>query len=416
MNNNEYQTLGMTQHMLREFRAQCNQRQESEQQRQQFQADYPRLGNELLDYPIFTNHTCPQHAATELLAPEMNEAHCQRWRFFFTPDPHQLPHESHALALNQQLAMLKHQYRTATSPRLAALFAAVLTIILLVMRGHFLLPLAPIGALAWYWLRSERQSRQARQDLIQHLEQMKTLHQQQETLQHQLASLPPTATLEHMQQCYQQAIAQLFRRTLQRVLRPHELDDLHKVLSKRHWQGFITESWGHLQLPLHGKADKQIHTLLLDSANNGLMAMQNAAHGRKGDNIFRVQYLHLWVLTERGLLLGCGYYDRVTDQFLQEQYEFYPYAQLTQVRLSEQTLPELPALKAALPDNVHRHYFHAPVTVLSVTTASGKTHECSILPTSPRHEWRDSYGLDTDIHRLNRHLHERIVGVSAQAA
>ena len=75
MNNNEYQTLGMTQHMLREFRAQCNQRQESEQQRQQFQADYPRLGNELLDYPIFTNHTCPQHAAPELLAPEMNEAH-----------------------------------------------------------------------------------------------------------------------------------------------------------------------------------------------------------------------------------------------------------------------------------------------------------------------------------------------------
>lgn len=416
MNNNEYQTLGMAQHMLREFRTQCNQRQETDQQHPQFQVVPPHLSNELLEYPIFTNHTCAKQTATELLAPEITESHYQRWLFFFTPDAHQLPHESHILSLNQQLVMHKHQYRSATSPRLAVLLVAVLITIMLVMRGHFFLSSIPIGLLIGYWLHSERQLRHIRQNLIQQLQQIKTLKQQQKLLQQQLTHLPAPATLKNMQQHYRQAIEQLFRCTLQQVLPPHELDTLDNVLEKHHWQGFIAESWGHLQLPLHSKAEKPIYSLLLDSANHSLIAMQNVAHGRKGDNIFRVQYLHVWVMTERGLLLGCGYYDRVMDQFLHEQYEFYPYTQLTQVRLSEQTLPELPVLKTALPDNVHRHYFHAAVTVLSVTTMNGKIHECALLPTSPRPEWRDNYQLDTDIHRLNRCLHERSISINARAA
>lgn len=415
MDNNEYQTLGMSQHMLREFRAQCNQRQADAQQRQHTPPDYPRYADELLQYPIFTNHTCPNHTATELLK-GVQEEQCQRWRFFFTPDPKQLPHESQWLAMNQQLAMLKHQYRTATSPRLAALAAAVLSIILLVMRGHFLLPAIPILMLSGYWYHSGRHLRQARHRLIGHLETMQRLSAQVEQFQHQLDSLPPPATPEHLQQRYQTAVETLFRNTLSHVLRPHEIGDLSRVLGKQRWQGFITESWGHLQLPLNLPENAQISPLLLDEANTGLAAMQNAAHGRKGDNIFRVQYLNLCILTQRGLLLGFAYYDRVMDEFLYEQHLFHPYQHITEVSFTEQTLPNHATLKQWLPDNVYRHYFHAPVTVLSIHTQTGKHHTCAALPTSPRPLWRDLYGLDNDTGRLSRHLRERVYGLNAEAA
>lgn len=419
MTNNEYQTLGMNQHMLREFRAQCNQREQEAADAQKIKIEYPNFGNEVLAYPIFSNHACNDQSAEELLSSGIQEEDCQRWHFFYAPDPNKLPHEPRWEAMNQELAELKSHYRNMTSPRLAVFTEAMLVIIALVMRGHFLLPILPILLLVGYWRYSELGLRQARQDLITHLKQMAALHEQKENIKFQLGSLPPPAEVTHLTQRYQQAVEQLLRNTLLHVLRPHELGNLSDVLQKYRWEGFITESWGYLQLPLKAQENSEISQILLDEGNITLTALQRELHGRKGETLFRVQYLHVWLLTESGLLHGYAYYDRVMDHFLYEQHEFYPYAQLSYSRVTEQPLPEQAILKQRLPDELQRRYFRQPLAILSVGTTAGKNYECAMLPATEhplrQHEWLDRYGLDADISRLNRRLHERMYG-SAQAA
>jgi hypothetical protein len=419
MTNNEYQTLGMSQHMLREFRVQCNQREQAALDADKQPIAYPSFSQELLTYPIFSNHACNDQNAQELLAEGVQEDDCQRWRFFYTPDPDKLPHESRWELMNQQLATLKHRYRNMTSPRLAVFSGAVLMIIFLVMRGHFLLPALPILLLVWYWHYSGENLRQARLELITHLQQMGELHEQAATIRHQFDSLPPPAEVGHLKQLYHKAVEQLLRNTLLHVLRPHELGNMADVLKKYRWEGFITESWGLLQVPLKSQENSEISQTLLDESNIALSALQRELNGRKGETLFRVQYLHIWLLTESGLLHGYAYYDRVMDYFLHEEHAFYPYAQLAHSRITEQPLPEQASLKQHLPDTLHRRYFRQPLTIFSVGTVAGKNHECALLPATerPLHQtqWLDSYGLDADVSRLNRRLHERMYG-SAQAA
>lgn len=420
MKNNEFQTLGMTQHMLREFRAQCNHRAAEALKAQQIQLDYPQFAQELLTYPLFTNPACGNQTGEEFFNPNAQEEHCRRWLHFFTPDANQLPQEAQWQAMEQQLALLKHRYRSATSPRLAAFTAAMLTLILLLMRGHFLLATAPIAAVIGYWMRTEQQAKQARQDLLAHLAEMDKLHTQKENLLHQFASLPPPAEQTDFHQRYQQAKTRLLQNTLLHLLRPHQLGDLNKVLKQQQWVGFINESWGYLQIPLKAQRNSKIARLLLDEQQPTLMALQTEHHERSSETLFRVQYVHLWLLTPSGLLLGYAYYDRVTDQFLYEQHEFHPYSQLTHIRTTEQPLPEHSVLKERLPETLYRRYFRQPLSVLSIGTNAGKLYECALTSAAEdlaaTQRWNAAHGLDSDVSHLSRQLHQRVHGSTAAVA
>lgn len=401
----------MSQYMLREFQEQCKQ-QEAAKQADNLKLEYQQFNHEVLTYPIFSNHACGNHDAKELLKTGSEEAYCERWSFFYAPDPWKLPQIAYQQQMDTQLAALKQRLFTLNSPRLILFSATFISIILLVMRGHFLLPALPILALAWYWRVSERKIRATQQALQQHLDKMQALNEQKEGIAHQLESLPPPTGLAQLNADYHQAVAELFQNTLRQVLPPSECHDLSKTLQQQRWEGFITDSWGYLQLPLAAQQHSIIKHTLLDEAHIPLIAMQDDPYGRKGHSLYRVQYLHIWILTQRGLVMRQGYFDRVAKQFLFEQQEFYPYKQLVHLELTEQTLPEEPLLKQRLPAPLYQRYFEQPVSILSLKTVTGKTHECATLPVSERpfqqREWQERYGLDADMQRLNRCLHQRL--------
>gem|GEM_PF-2115459 len=411
MTNNEYQSMAMSQYMLREFREQCKQ-QEAAAQADDLKLEYQQFNQEVLTYPIFSNHACGNHDAKELLGTGSEEAFCERWSFFYAPDPWKLPQIAYQQQMDTQLAALKQRLFALNSPRLVLFSATFIIIILLVMRGHFLLPALPILALAWYWRVSERNIQTTQQALQQHLEKMQALDVQKEGIAHQLESLPPPTGLAQLNADYRQAVQELFQNTLRQVLPPSECTDLSTTLQQQRWEGFITESWGYLQLPLAAQQHSIIKHTLLDAAHIPLIALQDDPHGRKGHNLYRVQYLQLWILTQRGLVMRQGYFDRVAKQFLFEQQEFYPYKQLLHLELTEQPLPEEPLLKQRLPAHLYKRYFEQPVSILSLKTVTGKMHECATLPVNERpfqqREWQERYGLDTDMQRLSRCLHQRL--------
>lgn len=411
MTNNEYQSMAMSHYMLREFQEQCKQ-QEAAKQADDLKLEYQHFNQEVLTYPIFSNHACGNHDATELLSTGSEEAYCERWRFFYEADPWKLPQIAYQQQMDTQLAALKQRLLMLNSPRLVLFSATFIIIILLVMRGHFLLPALPILALAWYWRVSEHKIQATQQALQQHLDKMQALDAQAEGIAHQLESLPPPTGLAQLHADYRQAVKELFQNTLQQVLPPSECQDLSKTLQQQRWEGFITESWGYLQLPLAAQQHSAIKHTLLNATHIPLIALQDDPHGRKGQSLYRVQYLHIWILTQQGLVMRQGYFDRVAKQFLFEQQEFYPYKQLTHWELTEQTLPEESLLKQRLAPHLYQRYFERPVSILSFKTVSGKTHECATLPVSERpfqqREWQERYGLDTDMQRLSRCLHQRL--------
>ncbi len=416
MTNTEYETLAMSHHMLRELQAQRKQEEATSEAQANRKPDYQQFEGEVLAYPIFSNHACGNHDAKELLKVGSEEAYCERWSFFYAPDPWKLPQIEYQKQMEAHLETLRQRLLNLNSPRLILFVATFFTIILLVARGHFLLPLLPILGLTYYWYRSGKKIQQTQQALDEHLDKMHTLETQQRIMAHQLDSLPPPAGLGQLNRQYQQAVETLFRNTLLHHLNPVELGDLAQTLKKQRWEGFITESWGNLQLPLPSYTQTDLQRRLLAEANIPLSAMQDDPFERKGHSLFRLQYLHVWIVTQQGLLMGRGYFDRVANQFLYEQHEFYPYAQLAHIELTEQVLPELPILKERLPETIYQRFFQQPVTLLSVGTHGGKTYECATLPISERPfrqtEWKDRYGLDSDMQRLNRCLHQRLYEVA----
>lgn len=413
MTNNEYQAMAMSLHMLREFQAQRKQEAEAASAAEaNNKPDYQHFDSEVLAYPIFSNHACGNHDAKELLKAGSEEAYCERWSFFYAPDPWKLPQIEYQKQMEAHLDTLRQRLLNLNSPRLILFVATFFTIILLVARGHFLLPLLPILALMYYWRLSGIKIQQTQQALDEHLDKMHTLETQQKGMAQQLESLPPPAGLGQLNRQYQQAIETLFRNTLLHQLNPAELGDLSQTLKKQRWEGFITESWGNLQLPLPAQANTDLNRRLLAEANIPLSAMQDDPFERKGHSLFRLQYLQVWILTQQGLLMGRGYFDRVANHFLYEQHEFYPYTQLAHIEMAEEVLPELAILKERLPETIYQRFFQQPVTVLSVGTSSGKIYECASLPVSERPfrqtEWKDRYGLDSDMQRLNRCLHQHL--------
>ncbi|HRJ52999.1 MAG TPA: hypothetical protein PLE99_09530 [Candidatus Thiothrix moscowensis] len=410
MTNNEYQTLGMSQYMLREFRDRCNLREQAAADAH-LKTDYPVLPDQVWSYPIFNNHACGHQAARELLEAESPEE-CCRWRFFFAPEPGTLPHVNLRATMQGQLATLKSRYRSATSPVNFFLFTGGLLSALLLLE-HPALAVIPLGAGFWYWLQSHQNIAKAKTQLLAHIHKTVEIAEHQTTLEAQLSEIPEPASQADMQECYQLATGRLLRNTLLHLLRPHEIGELDQTLAKYNWSGFITESWGHLQVPLAANDGSEIQQMLLNPENIPLSALQTDLAGRKGNNIYRLQYLHLWVMTKQGLLMGRALYDRVMDHFLYEEHEFYPYAQLKHIRMTEQALPEQPTLKERLPEHLYRRYFRQSLGILSVGTTEGKTYECALLPANERPlrpaTWLDLYGLDTDMTRFARQLHEHLL-------
>lgn len=397
MDNKQYQALGMSQHMLREFQAQRKANVEAAHQQQAVFA-YQQFNSDVLSYPIFSNRTCSTVEATALRSRADDLGFCQRWRFFYEPETEKLPQNDYQQGLEAHTHVLEQRLRSLNSPRLAIFAATFLLVIWLMARGHFLLVAFPIIGLVGYWLFAERKIRQVQAQLKHHYAELEQFLAHRAQMAAQLSGLPLPAAFSHFQQLYQRAIQQLFAHTVAQVLAEHEYADITQVLKKQGWQGFIGESWGYLQ-PHQPFTDKQ-HIALSAFCDDPT---------RKGHTLFRLQYLQVWVATQRGLLLGQAYYDRVADQFLYEQHEFFSYAELRHVMFSEQIL-DAPALHEQLPSDVYERFFHKPTKCLRLTTASGQVLEFVALPSAERPlrqtVWKDQYGLNGDLEHLNRCLHE----------
>lgn len=410
MTNNEYQMLGMSQYMLREFRERCNQH-EQEATETDTKIEYPHYNNEILGYSIFNNHACSPQNAEELIAIGVPENY-RHWRFFFKPEPEQLPHLNQLSLMKQQKEQLEQSVRTTTAPLMLLAGVAIASFILLLLRGHQALSWVTLMIGLSLWFFSSEKTRALHEKQAEHNKETWQLAEQHNSLLSQLEGLPSPASLTELSERYRSAVGRLLRDALLEVLRPHEIGNLTDTLHNKLWDGFITESWGYLQVPLKAQEGSEINRILLNPESISLNALQDEAYGRKRLNIYRVQYLHIWILTGQGLLMGRAWFDRVTDNFLYEEHEFYPYAQLTHVRITEQILPEYPALKERFPDNIHRRFFRQSVTTISIGTTLGKTYECALPPASERStrqtEWLDRYGLDSDMSRLNRRLHEHL--------
>lgn len=406
MDNKQYQAFGMSQYMLREFQAQRRATAEAANQEQTGFA-YQHFSGDLLDYPIFSNPACSNIEATVLRHKADDLNYCQRWRFFYEPDVQQLPQNDYQQRLEDHTQVLEQRLRSVNSPRLATFAAMFSLVVWLVARGHFVLVAFPIMVLAGYWLLTENKIRQVQAVLQHHYAELEQFLVHREQMAEQLKQLPLPIPLSHFQQGYQRAIEQLLTHTVAQVLAEHEYADINQVLKKQGWQGFIGESWGYLQTqqPVAVQQSPAFTALRDDPL-------------RKGQPLFRLPYLQVWIATQRGLLLGRAYYDRVADQFLYEQHEFFSYAELRHVALTEQVL-DFPVMQARLPSELYARFFQQPVKCLRISTTNGQALEFVALPHSERplrHTlWKDLYGLNADLEHLSRCLYEYLYSRQAAA-
>lgn len=371
-------------------------------------AAYQAYNNEVLTYPVFSNHACQDHDARELLGSTVSDDYCRRWLYFHTPDTRKLPHETYVQELKQQEAGLQQQMVALNAPRLALFSVALVFIVILAARGHFLWTLLPIAITLVYALHSEPALRQKRQQLLHTMRHGRQTSLQYRELKEQLDCLPPAATVRQLGLLYQQAIAYLLRQTLSSLLPPAALADLPASLQRRHWQAFALESWGLLQAPLLGKTGAG--QWLLDGHNRMAWAFQPPLG--KQPALYRLTYLQVWVLTERGVAIGSGYYDRVADQFGYARHEFLPYGHIRGFHLREGLLPEVPTIRQNLPDTLYQQQFRHPVQILVLETEHGKTYRCAApLARDMRHSQvytLETVGLNTDLQQFKRLLHEKI--------
>jgi hypothetical protein len=405
MNNNDNDNMARGHYVFLDFLAE---RKRKEQQDQETDPAYETYNDEVLTYPVFSNHACHDHDARELLGKPIADDYCRRWLHFHTPDTQKLPHAAYAHVLVEQKADMCKQLASLNAPRLAVFSAAIFFIVILTARGHFMLPLLPIALTACFWLYTESSLRHKRQQLVQHTEHLQDLSLQYQELNEQLECLPPAAPATQFAQLYQRAIGQLLHKTLSSLLHPHELDDLPAALRQRQWPAFALESWGILQAPL--KATPKINEWLLAEENRLSLAFQPAAG--KQAALYRITYLQLWILTERGLAMGSGYYDRVADQYIHTRHEFLPYTDLVSFHLSEEILPESPELKQCMPETVYHQHFRKPVQVLTLETNRGKTYAyAAALAHEMRHSQTaslETVGLNPDLQQFKRLLHEKL--------
>lgn len=408
MDNKEFHTRMMSQYMLREFQAQ----RKADAANLEFAPRYQQFNDELLQYPIFSNHACSDQNAAELLEHHTDLAYCQRWRFFYDPQPEKLPQNAYQEELIQQKLQLEQKLRSLNSPRLILFAATFLLTIVLVMQGKFLLPFVPITLLVAYWVWSGRHVRQVQAQLDRHYAEIDRLLQQRDTMAHQMASLPPAAHVADFHVLAQRAIGQVLDKTLAQVLPVHERSDLRQALRKRGWEGYLFETWGYLQLALPSQAAHPLRGHLLDVAQAKLCAFQDLQPARSG-SLFRLPYLQVAILTQQGLLLGRCFYDRVADRLLGEQYEFFSYTRLQHVQVAEQALPPISGWEEMLPPAVKRRFFQHAVPVLSILPANTAAVELAGLPKGEKQSasqfWRDYYGLDNDLHRFGRALLARLL-------
>ena len=411
MNNHDYHQRVMTQYTLREY---TQQRQATVQATNETPTPlYQTYADEVLHYPIFTNHACHEHTAKALLGKNLSEDYCRRWLYFHTPDVAKLPHVNYAEQLFTQHTTLRQQLRAIHAPRLALFSLVFLLVIILTARGHFLTTLLPITLLTIFWQYSETAVRRKETEITVHIQHLLKLRSQYWELQDQLDYLPPVIAYPHFAKHYQQAIQNLLCQTLNSLLRPHELANINDALHKRQWRVFGLESWGLLQLPLGNTP--AIQQWLLTDENRVLAALQPAT--QQHATLYRLTYWHLWVLTDQGILMGSAFYERVADQCLQVQQEFIPYTQIAAFEMAQALLPEVSELKTLLPEAVYQTYFQQPVPILTLQTKRGTRWQCAALPQRlacqpsgkpAKFDELARAGITTDLRELEHLLHARL--------
>lgn len=410
MNDSAYHQRVLVQHALREY-TEFRQRAEKTATNDTSSLIYQQYDDNLLSYPIFYNGACKQHATAKTLQDKaLQDDYCRRWLYFHTPDVAQLPHIPYAAQLMEEAQKLGQQLRTQQAPRLALFSLVFVLVIFLSARGHFGLTLLPITLLTAFWLYTDKGIQKKQLEMQRHKQALLDLREQYWQLQDQLASLPTVVEYTHFTHCYKLAVKRLLRQALGSLLHPQELSNIRENLNKRQWRLFGLESWGVLQLPL--QQDTELHQWFFTNENHMISALQPVT-STQPHTLYRLTYLQLWVLTEHGVLMSSGFYERVADQILHLQQEFIPYTQIAAFEIAETLLPEHEPLKTSLPETIHQHYFQQPITVLSLQTKRGICWQCAALPKSHTQTHSESgvladFGIATDLTALERLLHERL--------
>ena len=410
MNDSTYHQRVLVQHALREY-TECRQRAKKNDNNENRKNIYHKYDDNLLSYPIFYNSACKQHTTAETLQDKpLQDDYCRRWLYFHSPDVTKLPHIPYAAQLMEEVQNLGQQLRRQQAPRLALFSLVFVLVIFLSARGHFALTLLPITLLTAFWLYTDKGIQKKHHEMQYHKQALLNLREQYWQLQDQLANLPTVVEYAHFTHCYKLAIKRLLRQALGSLLQPQELSNIRDNLNKRQWRLFGLESWGVLQLPLQQATE--LHQWFFTKENHMISAFQPAT-SIQNNTLYRLTYLQLWVLTEHGVLMSSGFYERVANQILHLQQEFIPYTQIAAFEITETLLPEHEPLKTCLPETIHQQYFQQPITVFNLQTKRGVCWQCAALPkphtqTHPQNSVLADFGIATDLTTLERLLHERL--------
>ncbi len=369
----------------------------------------PNYLGEILQYPIYVNSACPAQVGGELLQAKHDEGYCRRWLSFYQPDLQLLPHLPEAAELFQSHEQLVQNVHRTQSPRLAAFIINFFIIVFLTARGHFILNALPVVFLTWFWRETEDDVQYQHLQLARTRQRLATLRTQYWELLDQADTLPPPLPATELQPLFQQAAHRLLRQSLTALIPAVDLTQLFPTLQKRQWQVFALESWGISQLAL--QAAPELHKQIVEAKHTALTALLPASQEHAA--IYRLTYLQLWLVTDKGLLLSNGFYDRVTDQFLHAQQAFIPYSNIAAFEVGQGLLPAQTDLQTVMGNTTYQTHWHQPVPIIRLHTKRGMVWQCAGLPLDSRAKPAPNtelaqWGFNTDLSQLDYLLHERL--------
>ena len=354
-------------------------------------------------YAVFTN---PAIAPVDGSAVKFigDSDYLGRWLSFYEPDEALLPHATYVTDLFNHKTYLEQTIRSLLAPRFAALSLVVVSIIILMARGHILATLIPSLISTWYWYYTQPAIKLAQESLAQHIQHMLEVREHYQRLQSALVDLPMSVSPAVLSTHLERATQSLLQKTLL-----HLSSTTQNTANQYEYRVFGQQTWAYTQL---GFSRNALSKALVSPDKQALAALL-MLNGKQA-NIARLTCINLWILTPQGLLLGQGFYDVVTLKFIDMQIELLSYQSIQQCQQKEQVLPEIDELKSFINESVYQRYFMQALPVLSIKTREGKRLNYAGLLNTEYQPLTAFY--KSDLKQLVRLLNERTLAIESKRA
>jgi hypothetical protein len=363
--------------------------------------NYQTFPDKHWQYAVFTN---PAIAPIDGSAVKFmgDSDYVGRWLSFYEPDEALLPHATYVTELFNHKTYLEQTIRSLLAPRFAALSLVVVSIIILMARGHILATLIPTIISTWYWYHTQPAIKLTQDSLNQHIEHMLAVREHYQRLQTALVELPMSVSPAVLSTHLERATQSLLQKTLL-----HLNSTTQSTANQHEYRVFGQQTWAYTQL---GFSRNALSKTLVSPEKQALAALLMLSG--KQANIARLTCINLWILTPNGLLMGQGFYDVVTLKFIDMQIELLSYQNIQQCQQKEQILPEMNELKGFIKETVYQRYFMQALPVLSIKTREGKRLNYAGLLSTEYQPLTTFY--KSDLKQLVRLLNERTLGMETK--